>query len=502
MFRISHTLISIAALAVSGIWAWPCLGGIQEPTPEFLLGANWPERPWPRTPRDEATPVRIDFERLASLRPGDRIALGALLGGLDGRVTRKEERSPTRYSVFGDLEHVEHAFFVITVERDAVAALFANPFGEPFGLRYFADGVHELAPAVPSEEERCGTIPGSGPSVGRGPAAAGPLEPLLSPATDTWGTRGGCDPPPRRFDVMIYYTQAARASAGGTSAIQAGCQNAVDVANDNYLDSLVTPRLALIFREEIAYTESGSLETDLDRLQDPSDGVMDDVHGERDEYGGDFVCLWVDESDPNYAGYAYCTPSASEGFCVVEWDNAASSTDYTFAHELGHLQGCAHNPEDAGSGCNEFDFSFGHRFFGSSGSGWRTIMAYNDTAGTYATVGVFSNPFVTVDGVPAGVLEEFYNTATINSTSQDRELWRFSKFDVWVDFSAGGPYFYGTYLEPYPFITPGIIAIYDGTDPTYVTPTLWVMAGSTSETPTIVKAMVIQACGGSVTIGE
>ena len=68
------------------------------------------------------------------------------------------------------------------------------------------------------------------------------------------------------FDVMVVYTPAARAAAGGTTAMNALINLAVAETNTAYSRSGVIPRLRLVHREEVAYTESGNFSTDLNRL--------------------------------------------------------------------------------------------------------------------------------------------------------------------------------------------------------------------------------------------
>jgi len=65
--------------------------------------------------------------------------------------------------------------------------------------------------------------------------------------------------------------------------------------------------------------------------------------------------------------------------------------------------GCCHAMGDGG-GCPAeggllFDYSNGHRFFGNSGTQWRTVMAYSP--GT--RIDRFSNPAVLFDGQPTGI---------------------------------------------------------------------------------------------------
>ncbi|MGA1225453.1 MAG: hypothetical protein ACO31E_12920, partial [Phycisphaerales bacterium] len=72
----------------------------------------------------------------------------------------------------------------------------------------------------------------------------------------------------------------------------------------------------------------------------------------------------------------------------------------SFPHEVAHNQGCCHAPGDGG-GCTSggvFPYSVGHRFLGTSGTEWRTVMAYSPGLRWPR----LSSPLIEWDGVPTG----------------------------------------------------------------------------------------------------
>jgi len=487
-------------------------------TIELFRPAAWPAG---RVPAEAAAlPVVVNRALLDQLAAADPIRLALSADTIvEGVVSRIEKRSAARYSVFGRFEDDPEGFFIIVVEEDVAVGMFQLPSRlEAFRLGYVADGVHSIAPIDPTSFGECATeevpapgqpaavVPG-GPAPLLDPHAPPPDEEPAPPTDNGAGERdddlrGGCPAPPRHFDAMIYYTPAARVEAGGTSAILAECQLAVDTTNQTYMNSGIPGRMALVFRGEISYSETNDVGTDRDRLRDPGDGIMDNVHGERNTYGADFVCLFVDGSDPDNCGIAYCLPpDSSWGFCVVQ--RGCASSNFSFPHEIGHLQGCAHNREDAGTGCNYYCDSYGHRFTGNTGF-WRTVMSYNDDAGTFMRIGWFSNPLVNFDGVPTGASGDCdtstNNAGTIFGTTPGREDWRNPRFEVWVDFGQPFPWD-GTYQNPWPTLALGISGVYGGADTPLTQPRLIIKAGTSLETPTISKPMRIEACGGTVRIG-
>ena len=167
-------------------------------------------------------------------------------------------------------------------------------------------------------------------------------------------------------------------------------------------------RLALVARSEVRYTESGSGHIDRDRLADPSDGHLDEVHDLRDRVGADLVHLIVAES--NVCGIALLV--GAFGLTAVDCGGL------TFAHELGHNMGLYHDRfqvqvSGAGGWLVAHHPAYGYvnrRIFEPSArpSGrWRTIMSYPDhcnlVAGECAELLRFSNATQRYDGDPLGI---------------------------------------------------------------------------------------------------
>ena len=96
------------------------------------------------------------------------------------------------------------------------------------------------------------------------------------------------------IDIMVAYTASARAAAGGTAAIKATILTALNETNTGYANAGVAPRLRLVHVEEVAYTESGNISTDVSRLTATADGYIDNLHTLRNTYGADLVGLIVE----------------------------------------------------------------------------------------------------------------------------------------------------------------------------------------------------------------
>ena len=99
--------------------------------------------------------------------------------------------------------------------------------------------------------------------------------------------------------------------------------------------------------------------------------------------------------------------SAGDAFAVV---NVDTLPEWTFTHEVGHLQGAQHHPDDRVSSTAGYSYGRGHREIWSDcfyGTGWlcgynrfATIMAYEE--GAYRRVAHISNPDVEYQGRSTG----------------------------------------------------------------------------------------------------
>lgn len=213
------------------------------------------------------------------------------------------------------------------------------------------------------------------------------------------------------IDVLVAYTQAARQREGGVAAMNALVQLAIDDTNRSYEVSGVIPRLRLVHRYETNYNESGDMGRDLDRFRIQNDGLIDEVHGLRDRYAADVAILMTDNGG-GYCGLAYLYPSTFDyGFGVVDEECVEN---YTFGHEIGHLQGARHNPEVDPS---NNPFPYGHGYYYKPGR-WRTIMSYNCEPERNCRRGRFwSTPDRFINNVPIGTANTHNNVRVLNETA-------------------------------------------------------------------------------------
>ncbi len=198
-------------------------------------------------------------------------------------------------------------------------------------------------------------------------------------------------------DVMVVYTPSSRAAVGGTAAIEMLIDSYITYTNAAYEAGGVLHRFRLVHTAPVAYVESGNSIIDLDRLKEPNDGFMDEVHPLRDTWGADLVSL-INTSGSAGVGYQMQTLSlafASQAFSAIGADTGPIPPGLVFAHETGHNMGCTHN-NAPGGGTGLFCYSYGYR---TPDEQWRTIMS--SSPGTF--VDLFSSPDSEIDGQPLGI---------------------------------------------------------------------------------------------------
>lgn len=482
----------------------------QAELPKLFLPAVAPEGATPLRQSIAHMPALIDTGLLASSNAGTKIELNVdPLRSFTMTVTKVERRPDATFSVFGTIDGAEGTSVIFSVQEDAVASDITAPtWGVHYKTKYAANGVHLVCNIDDMKYAPCGGAKKSEPLLpGEVPEDWAPeAEELLNLPRFTGedrngensggATTGACVAPLVVFDAMIIYTDVARLAAGGTSAIQAEIQLAIDRTNEAYDNSPISARMRLVSRYEITYNEVGTYNDHLDRLTGTSglgsSAPWTTARTNRDTNNADFCTLFV--ADTQYCGLAWCTSAANRGYSVATWDCAAGGL--TYAHEIGHNQGCGH--DIANGGCDYSNYAFGWRFNGSDGNQYRTVMAYSPGD----RIPYFSNPSRTYLGTPTGTALAD-NERVIEERKGTCEAFETTRWDIFVDFSFGGfPAEIGTFSLPYNSVAEGVTNLDNNVSGASEFPNLYIKEGSTNYTGTISKVMTITACGGPVTIGN
>ncbi len=338
--------------------------------------------------------MRVNIGLLNTINPNDRFELNLFE---DVTFVANLQIIENQNTWVGTIEGEEAGTFTLISIDGVLSAIVRVPDKGIYRIRSLGDGV-----AVIQEIDET-SFP---------PCANGPAHSVAG------GVAGGagCDDG-SVIDVLVVYTALARSAAGGTGPIVAEIDLAFANANTAYNNSLIDTQLNRIHVVEIDYDEVGGYVDHLQRLTNPADGYMDEVHAIRDQFGADMVALIV--ADNEYCGVAWLmqdlSPAFEEfAFSVTTWFCAAGNL--TFAHELGHNMGCQHDRANAGSD-PVFDYSYGYQ---DPGELFRTVMAYNCPGGCLR-IDHFSNPDVLYQELPTGVPidqpDSAHNALTINQTA-------------------------------------------------------------------------------------
>jgi len=350
-------------------------------------------------------------------------------------MDRLEQNPSGSYTWIGHLEEVEHSQVILVVNGDLMIGKVSMPQGI-YEIRYRDNQFHAVLEidqsAFPSEEQDTVEIELSEDEIRQARSLS---------ATDDGSV----------IDVLVVYTQDAKAGAGSTAAIESTIELAVAETNQAYTNSDVNQRLFLVHMEEVAYTESGSSSTDLNRFKDTGDGVIDHVLTLRNTYHADNAVL-ITEDGGGFCGIASLMTTVSVAFQSSAYGVVARSCatgNYSFGHELGHNMGLRHDwyVDD-----NTTPFSYSHGYVNSDEE-WRTMMAYNTFCSSLSKnctrLPYVSNPSINYNGNPMGVAGgtstactrlssspspstcDADNHLTLNTTGPTVAQWRASEI-VWT----------------------------------------------------------------------
>lgn len=382
--------------------------------------------------------------RLAAIQPAiltqadgsPRVGVGQRIGlhlfddaSFTMTVTDVERHGPTGYTWSGTLDGVDFGSAILAVHDDALVGTVVMP-GAVYRIGYAPDGSQVIEQVDPS------TLPRDGEPVITVPLAFGDTRTSYVAAEADSASQ---------IDVMVLYTAAARAAAGGTAAMQAEVNAAVASANQAYANNGLVQRLRLVIAAETSIAETNNFPSDLDTLQ-----ANATVASLRDTYGADLVALIASNGpSPSFCGIGYLmtfnsTSFASFGFSVIERQCAISNL--SFAHELGHNMGAHHDPYVTGSGTGLFVYSHGYVDLTAR---VRTVMAYNDQcvdAGFNCTrIPYFSSPNKTVNGRVIGTASVSDNSRTLgesaNTVANFRQAVAGGDTPTFADVPAGDPFF-------------------------------------------------------------
>lgn len=207
--------------------------------------------------------------------------------------------------------------------------------------------------------------------------------------------------------LLVNYTQGAK---NAVSDIDGLIDLAVAETNQGYANSGINITVEVAHRAQTSYSESSNISTDRDRYAATSDGYMDEIHTQRDQHGADVGVLILNNSAACGVAKAIGA-TASTAFAVVH--HSCATGYYSFAHEIGHLQGARHDPATDPS---TSPYAYGHGYRAPNNA-WRTVMAYNCSP-SCTRINYWSTPNRTYsDGQVMGTSSQSDNARVLNQTA-------------------------------------------------------------------------------------
>lgn len=253
----------------------------------------------------------------------------------------------------------------------------------------------------------------------------------------------------KTIDLLVGYTSGFVDALSGrfnnSAAVTSRLNFLVDVTNESYVNSQVNAEVRLVHAMEVSYPDASENQDALVALTGSDGGAtptlanvdeaLRPLHAARDQYGADLITLIRDFQHPEAVscGIAWLLGSGQSflhsgyeiyGMSVVSdgSDGGFFCEDTTFAHELGHNMGLAHDVETSKGDDGVLDsdeygrypYSFGYRTSPSQGD-FYTVMAYSDEqVNGYR---VFSNPDIAIcGGFACGVEGQADNAETLRQT--------------------------------------------------------------------------------------
>ena len=370
---------------------------------------------------DSPHPLDMNFEALLSgaVVPGTLIRCEPEPGiFFTARVSRIDMDLNGTLTLWAPVEGREFAYLSLSVtENQALGEILLPDEQRRYVIRYDASQNQHVAGTL--TDEQVDELPSSPSILPPPPPDPDPgvsiMEKKALPSSDVVNDGNTV------VDLMIIYTPAAETWAGGAVGINNVIAQAMSRAQTAMDNSHIPITFRLVHSAQISYTESGSSNTDIDRLQKTADGYMDDAHTLRTQYGADIVSLMTTASDTGGLGYLLNSTGGAPTYAFNLTRVQQAATTYTVVHEVGHNRGAHHHKEqNVQPGPGLYSYAAGWRWTGTNGLRYCSVMSYD--SGTYFSdglthtrVGYFSNPNVNHQGVGTGDAANGDNARTLSN---------------------------------------------------------------------------------------
>ncbi len=365
--------------------------------------------------------VRVDVARL---RSSDNASFSLVMPDQEKLQIVKSRQVQMQSAVvwIGTIAGDPRSAVTLSAGKSSVVGTISSSRGPLYRLRLWKRNLHvvELVDLTKLPDERAPRSSTSGARLLR----------ALAASSDTGS--GACTDSGQEIDVMVAYTDDARAKAPGKEQMELKVYEAVEQTNESYIRSGIAQRLRLVHLSEVNFQETTNIDEALDALLNIGTLVLNGLHTLRDQHGADVVVLITETSSDRGISTLMKTVShdfEDRAFAVVRRDTA--TTMFTFAHELGHIMSARHDTDDDPTTA-ALPYAYNHAHTQPhpttpSVSPWRTIMATNkpcdkartpDNKPIYCTrVLQWSNPDIDWSADATGVENLEDNAQTLDNTA-------------------------------------------------------------------------------------
>ncbi len=197
--------------------------------------------------------------------------------------------------------------------------------------------------------------------------------------------------------MLVAYTPIVRELLG-TEYLEKAIDLAVEATNQTMVNSGVLARIQIVGREEVAYDETEN-EDLLENMRSGAKGKP--IRDRRDALRADLVMMIRYRGA--YGGRAFSLQGPlddtdkTRGFAFVRADHIGYI--HAFAHEVGHLFGAAHDPDNIDSYGLNRTYAFGHHFETPRFGGVGDVMSYTNYRHRAL---YYSTPLKSFAGAPIG----------------------------------------------------------------------------------------------------